>query len=464
MRPRPGGLLPSSEHPEGPLRLIAACVSLLLLGLGLPRPAAAEVFDAESFVLPNGLVVVVVENHRAPVVTQMVWYRVGAADEPPGKSGLAHFLEHLLFKGTLTVAPGEFSAMVAENGGTENAFTSRDYTGYYQTVARDRLESIMRYEADRMANLVLSDEIVAPERDVIIEERRQRTDASPTAQLDEAMMAALFQNHPYGIPIIGWQHEMAGLTTQDALDFYRRWYGPDNAILVLGGDITLAEARPLVERYYGPLAPIGVAPERLRVREPPPLAPRSVTLASPQAAEPVWMRAYLLPHRDELAPGDLEALQLLSEILGGSATSRLYRALVVEQGLATSAGAYDRSDALDYPTFHLSAQPRQGVELAVVEQAMQAEIDRLLAAGVTPEELRQAKDRLQASAIFARDEPATGPRVIGAALAVGETLAEVQAWPDRVEAVTVEQLDALARRFLQPARSVTGYLLPQEPS
>ncbi len=451
------------QCPEGPLRLIAACLALLLLAAPL-RPAAAQVFDAESFVLPNGLIVVVVENHRAPVVTQMVWYRVGAADETPGKSGLAHFLEHLMFKGTATVAPGAFSALVAENGGVENAFTSRDYTGYYQTVAKDRLESMLRFEADRMANLVLTDAVVAPERDVIIEERRQRIDSSPTAQLDEAMMAALFQNHPYGIPIIGWQHEMAGLTTQDALDFYKRWYGPDNAILVLGGDVTLEEARPLVEKYYGPLAPIGAPAARERVREPPPPAPRSVTLTSAQVSDPLWMRAYLLPHREDLAAGDLEALQLLSEILGGGASSRLYRSLVVEQGLASSAGAYDRSDALDYPTFHVSAQPRQGVELAAVEQAMLAALERLVAEGVTAEELRQAKDRLQASAIYARDEPSTGPRVVGAALAVGETLAEVQAWPERVEAVTVEQVDALLRRFLLPERAVTGYLLPKEPA
>lgn len=444
------------------MRLLAACLALLLVLA--PLSAGARIFDAESYVLPNGLTVVVVENHRAPVVTQMVWYRVGAADEEPGKSGLAHFLEHLLFKGTTTTAPGEFSAVIAENGGRENAFTSRDYTGYWQTVAKDRLETVMRYEADRMANLVLSDGIVLPERDVILEERRQRIDTSPTAQLDEAMMAALFQNHPYGIPIIGWQHEMATLTTADALDFYKRWYGPDNAILVIGGDVTLAEVRPLVEKYYGPLQPIGVAPERERLREPPPAAPRSVTLTSPQASEPVWMRAYLLPHRQDLQPGDLEALQLLSEILGGGATSRFYRALVVEQGIATSAGAWDRGEALDYPTFHLSAQPRQGLELAAVEAAMQAEVERLLADGVTEAELRQAKDRLQASAIYARDEPSTGPHVIGAALAIGETLEEVQSWPERVEAVTAEQVNALARLVFQPARSVTGYLLPKEPA
>ncbi len=446
------------------MRLLRLSLVGLLLGLAFVRPAGAKVFDAASFTLPNGLTVVVVENHRAPVVTQMIWYRVGAADEVAGKSGLAHFLEHLMFKGTETAKAGEFSAVVAENGGTENAFTSRDYTGYWQTVAKDRLETVMRYEADRMQHIVLTDDVVYPERDVIVEERRQRIDANPSSQLDEAMMAALFQNHRYGVPIIGWQHEMEGLTTADALAFYRKWYGPDNAILVIGGDVTVDEVKPLVEKYYGPLVPVGVPAERVRVLEPPPTAARTVTLKSPQVAEPQWYRAYLLPHRKDLAEGDLEALQLLSEILGGSATSRLYKSLVVDQGLATSAGAYDRSDALDYPTFHLAAAPRQGVELATVEQAMQAEIDKLVQGGVTEEELRLAKDRLQASAVFARDEPSTGPHVIGAAMATGETLEHIQSWPERVEAVTVEQVNALLREFLKPERSVTGYLLPQEPS
>ncbi len=442
--------------------LVRLLLSLSLL-LALPGLAAAKVFDAESFTLDNGLTVVVVENHRAPVVTQMVWYRVGAADEEPGKSGLAHFLEHLMFKGTTNNPPGAFSDAVALNGGRENAFTSQDYTGYWQTVATDRLEMIMAFEADRMANLALEPASVFSERDVILEERRSRTDNNPGAQLSEAVTATLFRNHPYGIPVIGWEHEMAELTPEDALDFYRRWYGPDNAILVLGGDITLAEARPLVEKYYGGLQPIGVEP-RNRPAEPPMLAAQSVTLTSVQVSEPQWNRAFLSPQNSSLGEGDIEAVQLLSEILGGSSSSRLYRALVVEQGLAVSAGAYDRSDYRDYDTFHLYASPRQGVEIATLEAAVEAEVAILLADGITEAELRQAKDRLQAGAIFARDEPSTGPHVIGAALATGETLAHVQAWPERVEAVTVEQVNALARKLLVKEHSVTGYLLPQEPA
>lgn len=444
------------------MRLLRYSFALLLLGLLAGRPAAAEIFDAESFTLPNGLTVVVVENHRAPIVTQMVWYRVGSADEERGKSGIAHYLEHLMFKGTENTAEGAFSALVAENGGSENAFTSRDYTGYYQTITKDRLEEIIRLEADRMAYLLLTDEQVLPERDVILEERRQRIDASPAAQLDEAMSAALFRNHPYGTPIIGWAHEIAALTAADALDFYKRWYGPDNAILVIGGDVTLQEVRPLVEMYYGPLKAVGVPPERQRVLEPPPTAPRSVTLHSPQVSEPQWSRVYLGPHRQDLAEGDLEALQLISQILAGGATSRLYSRLVVEQGIAASAGAYDRSEALDYPTLHFYAQPRQGKSLFEVEVAMETEIEALLASGVTEEELRRAKDQLKASAVFARDEPSTGPYVIGAAMAVGETLEEIQAWPERVEAVTVEQVNDLLRAYLKPEASVTGYLLPPE--
>lgn len=436
---------------------------LALVLLSPPSLAAAEVFDAESFTLDNGLQVIVVENHRAPVVTQMVWYRVGAADEVPGKSGLAHFLEHLMFKGTESVPAGEFSDAVAENGGRENAFTSQDYTGYWQTVARDRLEMLMRYEADRMKNLALDPESVLAERDVILEERRSRIENSPSAQLNEAISAALFRNHPYGIPVIGWMHEMAALTPDDALAFYRQWYGPDNAILIIGGDVTLEEVRPLVERYYGPLTPVGVEP-RDRPLEPPLITEQRITLRSVQVSEPQWSRAYLSPPTAAFAPGDIEALQLLSEILGGGSSSRLYRSLVVQQGLAVSAGAYDRADYRDYATFHLYAAPRQGVELADLEAAVEAEVARLLEEGVTEEELRQAKDRMQAAAVFARDDPSTAPHVIGAALATGHSLEEVQSWPERVEAVTVEQVDALARRLLVDEQSVTGLLLPQEPS
>ncbi len=267
------------------LRQLGVLTALAALLFAFGRPVQARVFEPESFTLDNGLQVVVVTNRRAPIVNHMVWYKVGAADEEPGKSGLAHFLEHLLFKGTETAEPGEFSDLIARNGGRENAFTSYDYTGYFQTIASDRLELMMKHEADRMANLVLTDDVVLPERDVILEERRSRVDNEPRAQLSEMARASLFMNHPYGISIIGWEHEMRELTTEDALAFYRRWYAPNNAVVVISGDVSLDEVRPLAEKYYGAV-PRRAVPERARPQEPAQLAPRRVTLKSPRVRQP----------------------------------------------------------------------------------------------------------------------------------------------------------------------------------
>jgi len=446
-------------------RLMAGAAALPFAGLPLlaGRDAAADIFPAETFRLDNGLEVVVTTNRRVPLVTQLVIYRVGAADEAPGKSGLAHFLEHLMFKGTEKNPPGAFSAAVAAVGGQENAYTSQDATGYWQTVPRRDLETVMALEADRMLNLVLDDAAVLPERGVILEERRSRVDNRPTSLLGEAISSALFRNHPYGIPVIGWEHEMRSLTTEDALDFYRTWYGPQNAILVLGGDIDAAEARPLVEHHYGPLARRG-RDSRERPLEPEQRTARRVALESPLATEPYWSRNHLVPHRDTLAAGDLEALQLLSMLLGRGSTSRLYRGLVLEAPMATTAGSWDHGEVLDYPTFGLYARPRPDVDSEQLEAAIDAVVLRLLDEGVQAQELREAKDRLAAAAVLVRDDPMTAPRVIGSSLVVGESLAHLQAWPERVAAVEPEQVTALARLVLDPSRSVTGLLLPEYPA
>jgi zinc protease len=418
--------------------------------------------------------VVVITNRRAPIVTHMVWYKVGAADELPGESGNAHFLEHLMFKGTETLGPGEFSEIIARNGGRENAFTSLDYTGYYQTVASDRLEIVMRHEADRMTNLVLTDEIVLPERDVVLEERRSRVDNSPASKLSEMAQAALFVNHPYRIPVIGWEHEIKALKTETALSFYRRWYAPNNAVLVIGGDVTADEVRPLAEKYYG-VIPAREVPMRARVAEPPHRAARRVVMESPQVREPSISFAYLAPSYEKAAPdareidpsGDNEtayALQLLDEILGGGSTSRLYRSLVVEQGLAASAGSSYNAMNFDWSQFRFYAAPRPGQDLGAVEEALRAEIALLLEKGVTEEELAGAKKRLVAGAIYARDSLSTAPRIFGNALTVGITVEQVEAWPDRISAVTKEQVEAAAKAVLRPERSVTTLLKPQPAS
>ena len=269
----------------------------------------------------------------------MVWYKVGSADEQPGKSGIAHFLEHLMFKGTTLHPAGDFSARVSEIGGNENAFTTTDYTVFHQNVAKEQLGLMMAYEADRMANLVLTDEAVLPERQVILEERRSRTDNDPGAQLGEAVSAALYENSHYGIPVIGWEHEMAQLDRADAVAFYNRYYTPNNAVLVVAGDVTADEVKSLAEATYGKLPRRAEPPPRVRAREPEPLAARTVTLSDARVTQPSLRRSYLVPSYGTAVGNEAEALDVLSEIFGGGTTSLLYRQLVIEKGVATSAGA-----------------------------------------------------------------------------------------------------------------------------
>src|SRR5690606_16382459 len=297
-----------------------------------------------------------------------------------GKSGIAHFLEHLMFKGTDTVKPGDFSKIVARHGGRDNAFTGQDYTGYHQTIAKDYLDRVMELEADRMANLVLTDAVVDPERDVILEERRARIDNQPGALLGEAMGSAMFRNHPYRIPIIGWEAEIRGLKTQDALDFYERHYAPNNAILVVAGDVTVDELRQLAEKHYGSIPRREVAP-RERVSEPPQVAARRVILDSPQVREPSLRRNYLAPSHTAGETQHAYALEVLSEIVGGGSTGRLYRDLVIERGIAASAGAWYSADTLDMSTFGFFATPRQGRTVEEVEAALDAALTKLLEEG-----------------------------------------------------------------------------------
>jgi zinc protease len=434
------------------------CAALIAM---LAPAARAGIFNPETFTLGNGLEVVVIANHRAPVVSHMVFYRVGAADEPPGTSGIAHFLEHLMFKGTASIPPGEFSKIVARNGGRDNAFTSWDFTGYFQNVPRDKLEMVMKMEADRMTGLILTDELVLPERDVILEERRQRLDNRPAALLSEQMRAALFQNHPYGIPIIGWANEISGLTRAHALDFYRRHYRPNNAILLVAGDITAAELRPLAEKYYGAVE-AGDDIVRVRPQEPQHRAARTVVLKDPRVGQPRWYRDYLAPSYSTGDTGHAYALQVLAELLGGGSTSRLYRSLVVEGQMATSVGAGYDAMALGHSEFSLSALPRDGITVDQVADGVMGEIGKLMAEGVDAEEVTRAKERLQAGAIYARDSLSTGVRLIGMALSVGRAVEDVEAWADRIGAVTPEQVEAAARAVFVDEHSVTGILLPTD--
>ncbi len=440
-------------------RACGAGAALVLTLTASGTSGEAAVFNPETFTLSNGMQVVVVTNRRAPVVSHHVWYKVGSADSPVGKSGLAHFLEHLMFKGTDTLAAGEFSKIVARNGGNENAFTGADYTGYFQTIAKDRLETVMRMEADRMTHLKLEPEEVRTERDVVLEERSMRVDNDPGSRLGELVNATQYLNNPYRLPVIGWRHEMASYTREDALAFYRTWYAPNNAVLIVAGDIDAAELRPLAEKYYG-VIPARPVPERHRLVEPPQDAPREVDLSDPRVRQPSLIRSYLAPSFTAGETVHAYPLEVLAQVLGGTSTSRLYRSLVIEQKVATSAGAYYHGTSLDQTTFRVYASPRPGVSLNDLEAAVDAELARLKSEPVTADEVRRATSRMTAEAVYARDSLSTAVRSFGAALATGRTVEDVEAWPERIGAVTPAEVNAAAAYVLDPGRSVTGRLSP----
>ena len=414
----------------------------------------------ESFRLANGLDVVVVPDRRAPVVTHMVWYRNGSADDPAGKSGIAHFLEHLMFKGTAKWPAGEFSKIVAGFGGQENAFTSFDYTAYFQRVPKEHLRAMMDYEADRMTGLAFDESVVAPERDVVLEERKMRVDSDPAAQLGEEFSSALFVHHPYGTPIIGWEHEIEELNRDDAFAYYQRFYTPENAILVVAGDTDAATVRRLAEETYGAIPARGETPIRKRPAEPEPRAARRITLSDPRVRQPSLRRGWLTPTYLSGDRSEAFALDIAAEILGGGTTSRLYRKLCVDNELASGASAYFMGSMVDRSAFQVSASPRPGVGMADLEAGLDAALATFLADGPSELELARARTRLVAETIFARDSQSSLARIFGASLAVGESVEDVLTWPDRVEAVPREAVVEAARRYLRPDRCVTGLLLP----
>ncbi|MBK6896859.1 MAG: insulinase family protein [Alphaproteobacteria bacterium] len=432
------------------------------------QTAPEKVFNAKTFTLANGLQGVVVENHSAPVITHMVWYRVGAADEVAGKSGIAHFLEHLMFKGQsypglLTLKPGEFSKMVRSLGGQDNAFTAQDYTAYFQTIASKHLETVMKMEAGRMRGLNLPKAEVDAERLVILEERRQRVDNDPRAQFDEQFSEVLFANHPYRKPVIGWFHEMEGLTWEDATSFYKKWYAPNNAFLIVSGDVTVEQVKALAEKTYG-LIPRTEVPERKRTVSPPFIGRTSVTMAHEVIKEPVFLREYRVPSARQNLKDSL-ALQVLEEIMDGGPTSRLYKSLVVEKKIASSVGLSYNSYSWDDSTLSLSAVPMEGLSLKQAEEALDTELRALIKDGVTPQELKDAVLRLQAEAIYARDSVAGPAMVIGYTLVTGVSLEDLETWPQQIESVTAQQVQDVAARFLNPDKPtptpyVNGTLTP----
>ncbi len=447
------------------MKLNTTSAARLLVALLLPlvlfaAPARAEEAKAFTFALQNGMQVVVIPDHRAPVVTHMLWYRVGAVDDPPGLSGLAHFFEHMMFRGTVAYPNGEFSKIIARNGGEDNAFTTADYTAFYEQIAKDRMSLAMKLEADRMVNLDLSDSAVRTERDVVLEERRMRVDNDPQSLMVEQIRAALYLSHPYGRPVIGWAEEIKRYGRNEAREFFTRHYAPNNAILVIAGDVTRDEVRTAAEAEYGKVPAREMAP-RAEFAQPPRLGETRLSVARSDVKVPVFYRAYRVASYTDARPGEAEALETLAQLLGGDATATLYRKLVVERKLATSAGASYDGYMRDHGQFTLYATPRPGVSLETLEAAVDGILKTALAKVPDATELKRAKTQLVAAATYQRDSQYALASAYGQALAIGLTVDDVEEWPARIKAVSGAAVRAAADKFLKKKEAVSAYLKPQ---
>jgi len=425
----------------------------------LPDGRATAEPRVSEFRLANGMQVVVIPDHRVPVVTHMVWYRAGAADDPHGTSGIAHFLEHLMFKSTRRMQSGEFARIITRLGGRDNAVTEHDTTSYFERVAKEHLRAVMELEADRMVNLRLVEQEVRTERDVIQEERRSSVDADPVSLLSEQMLAVLYRSHPYRHPVLGWADEMAKLTRQDATTFYKRFYAPNNAVLIVAGDVTPEEVRPLAEATYGRNKPNSAASRRARAQEPEPITARRVHLQDARAGAPVLLRYYYVPSYPSARPGEAESLQLLAQILGADDTSRLYRRLVADK-LASATGSNYLGNGLDSGRLVLLVIPAAGPPLEKVEAALDAVIADVRENGVTQEELDSAKSALEARRVFESDDQTSLARRYGEGVALGRSIADIDAVPGRIQAIGLDDIRRAANGFLSPERSVTGTLTP----
>lgn len=440
-------------------KLLTVWLSITLATIAWPALSEQEI---TSFPLENGIDVVVIEDHRAPVAIQMLWYRVGAADEPAGQSGIAHFLEHLMFRGTEQHGLGEFQRTVQSLGGSENGFTSRDYTGYYQRMAADRLETVMELEADRMTGLLMTEEDVEVERQVVLEERNERTDSNPHALFAEQRSAALYLNHPYGIPVIGWRHEIAELDREELFDFYRWHYVPNNATLVIAGDVDPDEVRMLAERHYGGLEPNPDLTVRSRPQEPPHLAPRRLSSTDPRVAQPYLVRLYLAPERNSGEQERAAALEILAEILGGGVTSVLSRSLEIEEKIAVQASAFYDGLTVDRTSFGFLVVPAEGVTLEEAEAALDRELEDFLDSGVDEDHLGRVKTQIRAAWIYGQDDVYDQAYSYGQALTAGLTVEDVQAWPEVLQSVSGEDVLTAAKEVFEIRNSVTGWLSGEE--
>lgn len=434
---------------------------LLASSSSFAQTTTATTPKIETFTLKNGLEVIVIENHRIPAVNHTLWYKIGAADDPIGKSGLAHYHEHSMFLGTQKYKSGEYSKIITAHGGEQNAFTGHDATAYFVNIAKEELPLAMEMEADRMRGLVLDDSEMAKEKQVIIEERRMRIDNNPEALLGEQINATLFRNHPYRLPVIGWQHEMDGLTKKDVIDFHNKYYHPNNAILIVGGDVTATEVKKLAEKYYGDFKNVAV-PARRWNEEPPQIAARRITMHHAQVSQPEWQRVYAVASLGYGKHEQALPLFILAQVLGGGKTSRLYSELVTKQKIATAISVDYQGFSKGIAEFSIDIIPAQNVDPVVAEAAADKEIAKLLHDGITPEELERSKTLLKADTIFARDGLSSMANIMGWVRMIGLDKDYFVNWPKLIDKITADEVLAAAKDNLKLEQSVTAQLLPEE--
>jgi zinc protease len=423
----------------------------------LPLCGHAEVFEKT---LANGLKVIVKEDHRAPVLVQQVWYRAGSMDESTGTTGIAHVLEHMMFKGTKKVPQGEFSKRIAAAGGRENAFTSYDYTAYFQQLHKDKLELAMQLESDRMRNLVLSETEFSKEIQVVMEERRMRTDDEPHALLFEQLMAMAFQEHPYHHPIIGWMNDLKTLTAADARTWYQRWYAPNNAILVVAGDVKASDVFTMAQRYYG-VIPSHTLPVRKKYTEPPQLGVKRFAVKAP-AELPLLVMAYQAPTLSDPAHDLVPyALDVLAGVLDGNQSARLNKSLVREQQIASNAGAGYDSTARGPTLFTLEGTPSEGVSVTELESALREQINSIVRSGISEQELTRVKAQVTANEVYKRDSVFYQAMQIGQMESIGLSYKDIPVMLSKIQSVTAEQVQAAARDILKDDNLIVAVLDPQ---
>lgn len=428
--------------------------------------SAGEAWAPETFTLNNGMEVVVLPDHRAPVVTHMVWYKVGAVDEDPGKSGIAHLFEHVMFKETDDLEDGEFDSTISRVGGQHNAFTSWDYTAYYQRVAKQHLGKMMELEAERMTDLIIDEDpegSFITERDVVKEERRQRVDNNPGVILQERVLAEFWKGHPYEITVIGRMDEVEALTPQDGIDFYKKYYSPENTILVVAGDVTGDEVRTLAEEHYGKIEPSGLVDGTRKWADVPALTETTeLSHSDPKVRQPVWYRYY--NGTSQLRDRDFSlALDVGLDVLGGGNTSLLYVALVEEQKVAVNAGTFAWTGLHDNGPAVIYATPSPGVSMEELEEAVMAEMTKLLEAGFSDEDVERVRNSMAASAIYARDNQQSMAQLFGSWMSIGGSIDDLMSYEDDIRAISTEQALSAAREvFAADKNYIEAHLLPEE--